>query len=410
MVTHSASCEKLNLAEEIKKLSDRLMMLSSINAELSDYNDSIGNDGKPSADDQVNGCDEKSMDDDAESEKTTNSSMKSSIISMRANSLKETNDIGFTDNYTSSANRFATKNQTSSNGISSKDLSSNESLNQIESHRKELYRREPSHSGLFGKSSFYNEKHQNSHSVQTSSKLESRYGSSETLKNIRNSRYMDSFSKSASIDNDSSIKSYRASTFVRSKSVLSNGHYSSSSFARGSSVVQDLTERLKSLDDTPSLFKKMVNSPFASEAMKSHRTTSSGLSNGYRRDSNSTATGLGAHRTVPWPITNRRTKFRINQMSRDVPVGSPDSHQTVFLEEAAHTTKDCLLHLLEKYNGRGTRNLSNVGRHQSISVGYGMSDNLEYRSMNSLNAFFKRNIHSGNTVKQIQARITNKPI
>lgn len=35
---HTSSLEKVNLAEEIKKLSDRLLMLSSINAELQDYN------------------------------------------------------------------------------------------------------------------------------------------------------------------------------------------------------------------------------------------------------------------------------------------------------------------------------------------------------------------------------------
>lgn len=35
---HTSSLEKVNLAEEIKKLSDRLLMLSSINAELHDYN------------------------------------------------------------------------------------------------------------------------------------------------------------------------------------------------------------------------------------------------------------------------------------------------------------------------------------------------------------------------------------
>lgn len=119
---------------------------------------------------------------------------------------------------------------------------------------------------------------------------------------------------------------------------------------------------------------------------------------------NGLSNGCG-HRSVPWPVTNRRTKFHISQMSCDVPVSSPDSHQTVFLEVAAHTTKGCLLHLLEKYNGRGPRILGNIGRHQSISVGYGISDNLEYRSMNSLNAFFKRNVHGGNAVRQIQTRI-----
>ncbi|ALC40454.1 maker3 [Drosophila busckii] len=107
--------------------------------------------------------------------------------------------------------------------------------------------------------------------------------------------------------------------------------------------------------------------------------------------------------------SSRRAKFRINQMSRDVPVGLPDTHQTVNLEEAANTTKDCLLHLLEKYNETKIRNP--VGRHQSISVcDWHVSDNLEYRSMSSINAFFQRHSSSagGQNVKHIQAQLEEK--
>ncbi|EDW60490.2 myosin light chain kinase, smooth muscle [Drosophila virilis] len=106
--------------------------------------------------------------------------------------------------------------------------------------------------------------------------------------------------------------------------------------------------------------------------------------------------------------SSRRAKFRINQMSRDVPVGLPDTHQTVNLEEAANTTKDCLLHLLEKYNETKIRNP--VGRHQSISVDWHVSDNLEYRSMSSINAFFQRHGHSsgGQNVRHIQAQLEEK--
>ncbi|KAH8336811.1 hypothetical protein KR059_003946, partial [Drosophila kikkawai] len=106
--------------------------------------------------------------------------------------------------------------------------------------------------------------------------------------------------------------------------------------------------------------------------------------------------------------SSRRAKFRINQMSRDVPVGLPDTHQTVNLEEAANTTKDCLLHLLEKYNETRIRNP--VGRHQSISVDWHVSDNLEYRSMSSINAFFQRHNHNGGgqNVRHIQAQLEEK--
>lgn len=108
--------------------------------------------------------------------------------------------------------------------------------------------------------------------------------------------------------------------------------------------------------------------------------------------------------------SSRRAKFRINQMSRDVPIGLPDTHQTVNLEEAANTTKDCLLHLLEKYNE--TKNRNPVGRHQSISVcDWHVSDNLEYRSMSSINAFFQRHGNTssaGQNVRHIQAQLEEK--
>ncbi|XP_046811668.1 serine/threonine-protein kinase 10-A, partial [Lucilia cuprina] len=102
----------------------------------------------------------------------------------------------------------------------------------------------------------------------------------------------------------------------------------------------------------------------------------------------------------------RRAKFRINQMSRDVPIGLPDTHQSVNLEEAANNTKDCLLHLLEKYNDSKTRNP--LGRHQSISVDCNVRDNLEYRSMSSINAFFQRHNNNGEMVKQLQAQLKEK--
>lgn len=125
--------------------------------------------------------------------------------------------------------------------------------------------------------------------------------------------------------------------------------------------------------------------------MKTQRTMVDGFSNGYKHETIS-ATSLDGHRTVPWAVTNRRNKFRINQMSRDVPIRSLDSHQKVFLEGTAHSNQDSILHLLDKYNGRGAR----------------LSDNLESRSMNTLNTFFKQNVHGSGAIRQIQARITNR--
>lgn len=112
-------------------------------------------------------------------------------------------------------------------------------------------------------------------------------------------------------------------------------------------------------------------------------------------------------RQTPESASIRRAKFRINQMSRDVPIGVPNIHRAVNLEEAANTTKDCLLHLLEKYN-ETNKYRNPMARHQSISVDWNVSDNLEYRSMSSINAFFQRHNNTGEHVRQLQAQLENK--
>lgn len=65
----------------------------------------------------------------------------------------------------------------------------------------------------------------------------------------------------------------------------------------------------------------------------------------------------------PWMFKCARTKkFRMTELSRDVPQSAPDSHKTVFIEEAATNTKDCLLQLLDKYNHHGDDELINRSR------------------------------------------------
>lgn len=212
------------------------------------------------------------------------------------------------------------------------------------------------------------------------------------------SKFSENFSRSYSTTNDSETTSTsKFSRFTRASSVVS----SSTSSSYNKHTTNGLSERLKSLDDTPILFQRLGSSRNSSNL--SSRTNSTKTSTSAKSSYNNS---IGS---APWPVTNKRTKFRISQLSRDVPIGSPYTHQTVFLEEAVNTTKDCLLHLLEKYNESDNRTAySNHGRHQSIAVGYGLSDNLEYRSMNSLNHFFQRHASAGNTVKQIQARIESK--
>lgn len=183
---------------------------------------------------------------------------------------------------------------------------------------------------------------------------------------------------------------------------------------RSSVVVNDLTERLRTLNEIPCVFEQVINGSSAnsngSEAATTFPIGMQRLKSTSVSADSSSSTSPCTFASVPWPITNRRTKFRITQLSRDVPYGSPDSHRTIFLEEAANTTKDCLLQLLDKYNDKKEPRICSIRRHQSIAVGNGMTDNLEYHSMNSINAFFKRNVfqQNGNTVRKIKARIESK--
>jgi len=157
---------------------------------------------------------------------------------------------------------------------------------------------------------------------------------------------------------------------------------------------------------------KVISSSTRSSNTSSSNYIASNASNSISTSA-SNPSSTGASNPITTSASNesassRRAKFRINQMSRDVPVGLPDTHQTVNLEEAANTTKDCLLHLLEKYNETRIRNP--VGRHQSISVDWHVSDNLEYRSMSSINAFFQRHNPNGggHNVRHIQAQLEEK--
>ncbi|XP_017106257.2 uncharacterized protein sqa isoform X2 [Drosophila bipectinata] len=200
---------------------------------------------------------------------------------------------------------------------------------------------------------------------------------------------------------------------------------------QGKTKISSLSVRLQqSIEETPTLRngssssvksqmqtqtrKSTVNTMTSSNArstssqhvQRSSTTASKVISSSSSSSTSTTATSN--HQFINESASSRRAKFRINQMSRDVPVGLPDTHQTVNLEEAANTTKDCLLHLLEKYNE--TRSRNPMGRHQSISVDWHVSDNLEYRSMSSINAFFQRHNHNGGgqNVRHIQAQLEEK--
>lgn len=324
VLNRSSSCEKINLADEIKKLSERLMMLSSINTELSDKLATTVEEPIPQIQLQPTIA-EPNRPNITKLTKARHEDIEPLISSTFKPAIKEKPDF--------------LKNRTK---IQMKDhFNKSYSINESTSSATSKTTSRPSH---FMRAS----------SVVSTSSSSSFHTSSQTIKTTNNSKK------------------------------LANG----------------LSERLKSLEEMPALINRMDD-----KRKVSHSITINNKLNSFESGSISPPSHGGS---APWPV-NRRAKFRMTQMSRDVPIGSPNSHQKVFLEEAVTTTKDCLLHLLDKYNESETRTAySNTGRHQSMSLGMGLSDNLEYNSMNSLNCFFQRHATGGNTVKQMQAQLELK--
>lgn len=313
VLNRSSSCEKINLAAEIKKLSERLMMLSSINSDLNNYNEKV---------------------------------------EMSLAQIPSTNVTA---------------------------------VGQPENKPKESEKSAP---------------------IKKADKPKIDSGVKTAMKKLKNGNVSSNSLESPKETSGSVVKK---STFNRSSSVITNSTFKSSSTANEDGA---LSERLKLLDETPKLSKKLLKTESIENRTNTLKTAMITTSTTTTvKSSGGCGGGVGTVGGAPWPITTKRTKFRVTQMSRDVPMNSPNTHQTVFLEEAVTTTKDCLLHLLEKYNDTESRahtSLGTMGRHQSISEGYGISDNLEYRSMNSLNFFFQRHANSGKQVKQIQAQIESK--
>ncbi|KAH8290918.1 hypothetical protein KR054_007156, partial [Drosophila jambulina] len=316
-----SSGERVNLADEIRKLSDHLLMLAEINTKLGDSNNNNNN---------------------KSSEATP-----ASAAAVAPAPPKVAAPSGSTSSKTSEisqdGNRWTSKSTSSSS-----------------------WNRPTSTGGLLSQAS-------------SSSQSQSSYddGQGKTKISSLSVRLQQSIEETPKLSNGTSSKSQLQSQRSKTSSVQTM----SSSNAR--SITSQHVQR------TSTTSTKVISSTSASS---SQQISSSSSSNQAHSES----------------ASSRRAKFRINQMSRDVPVGLPDTHQTVNLEEAANTTKDCLLHLLEKYNETRIRNP--VGRHQSISVDWHVSDNLEYRSMSSINAFFQRHNHNGGgqNVRHIQAQLEEK--
>lgn len=350
-----SSIEKVNLAEEIKKLSARLMMLSSMSkTDLIDLNENIINDRNPEEMEQPFGAN-------------------SSDSVAKPNESQKPNKTPTEDQPPSS---IATKEPSTTRLEDNKE----EVLHKKETITKPVIKEKP-----------------------------------EFLKNLTRSNMQEIFTKSINSNEDfiktSNFQTTR--TFTRASSVAHDSRtFTENVFGnkfenfgvlsrinRGA-----LFDRLKLLEDMPTLQPKLnkMHNTFESITTQKQTQSSPNIESSSTKPNN-----------LPWinhQTSTRRTKFRVSQSSRDVPIGSPDTHQKILLDESVTATKDCLLNLLDKYSNSGcSQVLSQNGRQSNrtecrvkIDVGE------QQRSTNSLNFFFQRHATMGTTVKQMQAQLESK--
>ncbi|KAH8375357.1 hypothetical protein KR200_011236, partial [Drosophila serrata] len=331
-----SSGERVNLADEIRKLSDHLLMLAEINTKLGDSNNNNkSSEATPAA-----------------PATPATPSAPAPTPAPSGSSSSKTSEIS------KDGNRWTSKSTTSSS-----------------------WNRPTSTGGLLK---------QASSSTQSQSSYDD--GQGKTKISSLSVRLQQSIEETPKLSNGTSSTSTK-SQLQSQRSKTSSVQTMTSSNAR--SITSQHVQR------TSTTSTKVISSSSSSTSTSNSTTSSQQMSSASNQISSSSS-----NQALSESASSRRAKFRINQMSRDVPVGLPDTHQTVNLEEAANTTKDCLLHLLEKYNETRIRNP--VGRHQSISVDWHVSDNLEYRSMSSINAFFQRHNHNGQNVRHIQAQLEEK--
>ncbi|XP_017120303.1 serine/threonine-protein kinase PLK4 [Drosophila elegans] len=338
-----SSGERVNLADEIRKLSDHLLMLAEINTKLGDANN---NGGKPDPPAPV----------------------VAPVVAPAGSTSSKTSEISQEGNRSTSKSTSSSSwnRPTPRGGLLSQASSSSQSQSSYDDGQ--------------GKTKISSLSVRLQQSIEETPKLSNGNGSSS--KSLLQSRV-----QTVSTSNARSI----ASQHVQKTSTTSSKVISSSSTTTSSRnhISSSASNQISSSNQISNSASNQISSSASNQISSS---ASNQISNSASSES----------------ASSRRAKFRINQMSRDVPVGLPDTHQTVNLEEAANTTKDCLLHLLEKYNETRIRNP--VGRHQSISVDWHVSDNLEYRSMSSINAFFQRHNPNGggHNVRHIQAQLEEK--
>ena len=136
--------------------------------------------------------------------------------------------------------------------------------------------------------------------------------------------------------------------------------------------------------------------------------------------------------TVHWPVSQKRTKFRINQLSsRDVPIYKTEKPARLQKQNAVDDTKmfdekfsgendhkpmfddhkNSIVELLESFERNRDRMFESHFRQKmmsnSISFDCGQLD-MEQRSMSTIRSLFQIHATTGRNVKQIQAEIEAK--
>lgn len=399
VMKETGSMEKINLADEIKKLSDRLLMLSKINVNLGT------NDSSSSIKEQQHNVNETLT--------QVETPIPQPIVNTSSQPIVETPTTETSQSVILPSEstivdiidtpQIVTVTNTTTTNIIPITLINTPSKIKPEIKKKPEHLRSKLNE-CFNRSvsvsSSSSDKTLSNSSLLTNGNTVINNSSSKTStnsKSIINSVQTESSSTSSNINNRSSSSHRFSEAFDdnrftnRAFQILKNlnSNTTADSISNSNSSTSKTSETLTS--SRRSIFQSSRDSIFA-QTFSANTPTSASIPS--------------------WQYQSRRTKFRINQASRDVPLASLKNHNinssTYIIENSSATaTKDCLLQLLEKYNeNRDMKtSLSHIGRHQSISGEWGISDNLENRSMNSINAFFHRHATRGTAVKQIQAQI-----
>ena len=205
-----------------------------------------------------------------------------------------------------------------------------------------------------------------------------------------------------------------------------------------------LKESVKTCDESLDVNNNKINDVEETTAKENGESSerSRPFSEIFRKFASLADTGLHVSElpSAPWPISTKRTKFRINQMSsRDVPIFKTEkpaklqkqkavdacdtklfdeqiNHKSIFHNTpSSPLAKNCIADLLESFEHDRNQLFKSHFRQKftdqmpngSISFDCGQLGD-EHRSMNTIRSLFQLHASTGRNVKQIQAQIEAK--